>query len=286
VLVPAVSFTPYVAATAWIPVAVALLLRRRAVALAALVPCLALVVAVAPRALDGPGGTAIAGGRSFTVLTANLRFGSADPDAIVALARSSGADLVSLQELTPEELAAIDRAGARSLYRYRAVEPRPGAQGSGLLSRWPLEHIERRQDLQNAMPEATLRVPGGPPVRVQAVHPVTPLHDDVPVWEHTLAALPPATPQGGLRLLAGDFNATLDHHALRELIGSGYTDAGDAAGIGLQGTYPAHRLLRITIDHVLVDRRARVTSASVHLVPGSDHRALVARISLPQTANR
>ena len=101
-----------------------------------------------------------------------------------------------------------------------------------------------------------------------------------------MRSLPRATPGGGLRLLAGDFNATLDHHALRKLIGSGYTDAGDAAGIGLQGTYPAHRLLRITIDHVLVDERARVTSASVHTIPGSDHRALVARISLPQTANR
>jgi endonuclease/exonuclease/phosphatase (EEP) superfamily protein YafD len=285
-LVPAISFTPYVAATAWIPVVVALLLRQRAVALAALVPCLALVIAVAPRALDGPGGTAVAGGRSFTVLTANLRFGSADPAAVLALARRSGADLVSLQELTPEELQAIDAAGARGTYRYRVVEPRPGAQGSGLLSRWPLEAPARRQDLRNAMPAATLRMPGAPPIRVQAVHPVTPLHGDAPVWEHTLDALPHATPHGGLRLLAGDFNATLDHHALRDLIGSGYTDAGDAAGIGLQGTYPAHRLLRITIDHVLVDRRASVTSASVHIVEGSDHRALVARISLPQTTNR
>jgi hypothetical protein len=37
---------------------------------------------------------------------------------------------------------------------------------------------------------------------------------------------------------------------------------------------------------VLVDERARVTSASVHVIPGTDHRALVARIGLPQTANR
>ena len=284
-LVPAISFTPYVAATAWIPVVVALALRRRAVAIAALVPALALVAVVAPRALPGPRAEA-AGGRPLTVLTANLRFGSADPDAVVDLARRSGADLVSLQELTPEELAAIDAAGARELYPHRVDEARAGAQGSALLSRWPLTDPVRREDLRNAMPEATLRMPGAPPVRVQAVHPVTPLHDDASVWAQTLRALPRATPHGELRLLAGDFNATLDHHELRDLIGSGYTDAGDAAGIGLQGTYPARRRLRITIDHVLVDRRTRVTSGSVHLVAGTDHRALVARLRLPQTANR
>ena len=36
-LVPAIAFTPYVAATAWIPVVAALLLRQRAVAVVALV---------------------------------------------------------------------------------------------------------------------------------------------------------------------------------------------------------------------------------------------------------
>jgi endonuclease/exonuclease/phosphatase (EEP) superfamily protein YafD len=284
-LVPAISFTPYAAATAWIPIVVALALHRRAVALVALAAAVALVAAVAPRALDGPQ-AAIAGGPSLTVLTANLRYGNADPDALVALARRSGADLVSLQELPTEELRAIDAAGARELYPYRVADTYGEVQGSALLSRYPLTGATRPRDLRNAMPEATLHVPGAPPVRVKAVHPVTPLHDDLAFWEHSLRSLPRATPDGELRLLAGDFNATLDQHELRDLIGSGYVDAGDATGIGLQGTYPARRRLRITIDHVLVDRRARVTSASVHLMPGSDHRALVARISLPQTENR
>jgi endonuclease/exonuclease/phosphatase (EEP) superfamily protein YafD len=284
-LVPAIAFTPYVAATAWIPVVAALLLHRRGVAVVALVAAVVLVIAVAPRAFDGPG-PADARGPSLTVLTANLRYGNGDPEALMALAERSGADLVSLQELPPEEAARFDAAGARRLFPYRVLDTRPGAQGSGLLSRYPLTDPERPQGLRMAMPEATLRVPGASPVRVKAVHPVAPLHSDVAVWEATMRSLPRATPRGELRMLVGDFNATLDHHLLRDLIDSGYSDAGDATGIGLQGTYPAHRRLRITIDHVLVDRRARVTSASVHVVPGSDHRALVARISLPQTENR
>jgi endonuclease/exonuclease/phosphatase (EEP) superfamily protein YafD len=44
--------------------------------------------------------------------------------------------------------------------------------------------------------------------------------------------------------------------------------------------------MRIAIDHVLVDRRVRVTDARVLHVPGSDHRALTAALLLPQTAKR
>ena len=44
-------------------------------------------------------------------------------------------------------------------------------------------------------------------------------------WRGDLRALPPATPDGPLRILAGDFNATLDHAELRRLLDTGYEDA-------------------------------------------------------------
>ena len=37
----------------------------------------------------------------------------------------------------------------------------------------------------------------------------------------------------------------------------------------------------VTIDHVLVDRRIGVVTASTHPMPGSDHRALFATLVLP-----
>jgi endonuclease/exonuclease/phosphatase family metal-dependent hydrolase len=37
----------------------------------------------------------------------------------------------------------------------------------------------------------------------------------------------------------------------------------------------------VTIDHVLVDRRIRVDAASVHDQPRSDHRAVLAVLTLP-----
>jgi endonuclease/exonuclease/phosphatase (EEP) superfamily protein YafD len=285
-LVPAVSFTPFVAATAWIPIVAALALRRRAAALVATAAAAALVLAVVPRVLDGPE-PALANGRALHVLTVNLAYGHADPRAVVALADRYDADLVSLQEMTPGAVAALDRAGFAGRYPHRVLDARQGAQGSGLLARHPLTDPRRPQGMRMAMPEATLRVPGAAPVRVKAIHPVPPLGDDIAVWRDAMRGLPRATPDGGLRMLVGDFNATLDHDELRDLLDSGYVDAADAVGGGLQGTYPSRRRVRIAIDHVLVDRRVRVTDARVRYVPGSDHRAVTAAMLLPrQTAKR
>src|SRR3954468_608072 len=53
-LVALLSFTPYAALTSPLPVVVALVLRRRAVALVAVLAALALALAMVPRAVAGP----------------------------------------------------------------------------------------------------------------------------------------------------------------------------------------------------------------------------------------
>ena len=50
-------------------------------------------------------------------------------------------------------------------------------------------------------------------------------------WTGDLAALPAPAPDV-LRVLAGDFNATFDHAALRAVLGLGYDDAARAGGGG------------------------------------------------------
>jgi endonuclease/exonuclease/phosphatase (EEP) superfamily protein YafD len=281
-LTPAVAFTPYVAATAWIPLVVALALRRWAVALVPLAALAALAAVVLPRALPGPQ-PAVPGGRTLQVMTSNLAYGHADPAAVMALARRYRVDLLSLQELTPQEAARLDAAGARARFPYRVLDAQPGAGGSGLMSRYPFAGADRSNGTRMAMPRARLDVPGAAALDVKAVHPVPPLHRDVAIWRAELRTLPPASVDGPLRMLVGDFNATLDHHELRSLLSSGYVDAADAAGIGLQGTYRQGRRLPplVAIDHVLVDRRVRVSAASVQPMPGSDHRTLLATVVLP-----
>ena len=103
-------------------------------------------------------------------------------------------------------------------------------------------------------------------------------------WRDDLRALPPATPRGDVRILAGDFNATLDHAELRRVLDRGYADAADTVGHGLRATWPSDRRFPppVTIDHVLADERCGVRDLEVIDVPGSDHRAVLAELVLPR----
>ena len=96
----------------------------------------------------------------------------------------------------------------------------------------------------------------------------------------------PASGTGPPRVLAGDFNATLDHAELRRLLDRGYRDAAEQAGVALRPTWPAGRTLppTVTIDHVLADPRIRVISARSVAIPGSDHRGVLADLLLPRAS--
>ena len=101
-------------------------------------------------------------------------------------------------------------------------------------------------------------------------------------WKTDLGLLPKATPDGTIRLLPGDFNATLDHAPLRELLDSGYRDAAEQVGAGLRPTWPVGvPFPPVTIDHVLADRRVGIRSLTTHELERTDHRALVAERVLP-----
>jgi len=82
-------------------------------------------------------------------------------------------------------------------------------------------------------------------------------------------------------VVAGDFNATLDHPAFKDL--DPCVDAAEVAGAAALGSWPSSvpRWLAAPIDHVLVDGRSwRVRSFAVlDVLPGSDHRPVVAHLS-------
>jgi len=140
-LVAMIAFTPYAAATALVPLVLALVAREWLVAGVAALALLALVVAVALRAFGGGEAAARADradGQRLVVMSANLRFGEADAASLLALAREQDVDLLSLQELTPDAVERLDAAGARRLLPGRALAPRRGAAGTGLMARRPL----------------------------------------------------------------------------------------------------------------------------------------------------
>jgi endonuclease/exonuclease/phosphatase (EEP) superfamily protein YafD len=80
-------------------------------------------------------------------------------------------------------------------------------------------------------------------------------------------------------VVAGDFNATVDHAQFRDLLDHGYADAAESSGAGYLPTYPTDRWYGplIGIDHVLF-RGMQADSADTYDLPGSDHRAVLARL--------
>ncbi|MBE2317535.1 endonuclease/exonuclease/phosphatase family protein [Solirubrobacter sp. CPCC 204708] len=279
-LVAAIAFTPYAALTSPLPVVLALILRRKGVAIVAAVAALALGATMVPRAVAGP--RPEADGPRLVVMTSNLWLGHANADDVLRTAREHDVDVLAVQELRPKLAARLQARGAKQ-FPHQILLPHAGAAGSGLLSRRPLGSAGG--DLQ---PEAVLLNGGAPPVRIKSVHPRPPVTRAAePQWRRALAALPGSDGRGDVRILAGDFNATFDHPEFRALLDRGYIDAADAVGKGWTHTWPsgratAHRgTLPITIDHILVDRRVRVEQVTVVDIRRSDHRAVIACCACP-----
>ncbi|HXR29810.1 MAG TPA: hypothetical protein VN752_01550 [Solirubrobacterales bacterium] len=92
------------------------------------------------------------------------------------------------------------------------------------------------------MPRATIALPAGRRLRLVAVHPQPP-DMSVERWREALESLP--TPGIGVPwVLIGDFNASFDQAEFRDLVDGCYRDAGDAAGKGLEPTWPGPRSCR------------------------------------------
>jgi endonuclease/exonuclease/phosphatase (EEP) superfamily protein YafD len=283
--VPMMSLTPHAAAGAGLA---ALMLRRTGPSVTAAAAAAAMAAVVAPRAI--PRRRPDADGPELSILTINLLAGGAAGPELVRLARATDADVVFLQELTDEAVIKLKRAGLTELlpnqlldvegYRYR---------GSGIYSRFPLRDGLTIGPSYASQPTARLDLPDGRHVQLVCVHPHPPFPPwswaAAPRWRGELAALPPpASPGDPPVILVGDYNATPDHAQFRRLLRMGYVDAASRVGNGLVPTWgpePRGRPPLFTVDHVLVDPRCAVLATSVHPVPGSDHRALYAKLRLP-----
>jgi endonuclease/exonuclease/phosphatase family metal-dependent hydrolase len=276
-LVAIMVLTPYVAVGALFATGVATALRNWAAAVVAGVATVCLAVAIVPRTIGSP--VDAAGHRELTVLAANIHHGTADPRALIALIDRYEPDLLTVQELTPSFSAKLRRAGIAQRFPHSMLRVHRNASGAGIYSRSPLTPLPHQTRFVFRMPRAVLELPSGP-VRVICVHPYPPFR--LGEWEDALASFPSAG-TGAPWVLVGDFNATLDQAEFRAVIDSGYTDAGDATGRGLEPTWPVFgsHLPPITIDHVLADRRLGIADYGVDDLPGSDHRAIHAELVLP-----
>jgi endonuclease/exonuclease/phosphatase family metal-dependent hydrolase len=224
-----------------------------------------------------------AGGPTLRVLTINLLVGRADPEAVVARVRQADLDVLFVQELTIGAQTRLKQAGLEDLMPHAQVEHKDGGpRGSGIYSRFPLSEGTPLPSAYAAQPTAVLELPDGQEVELICVHPRAPARSPggSVTWRSELGVLP--APGKRPTLVAGDFNATPDHAAFRDVLRRGYVDAAIQTGNGLTRTWGRPgREPWLTLDHVLASRGCAVLACSVHAVPGSDHRAVYAEIRLP-----
>jgi hypothetical protein len=287
-LVPALAFTPWAAATSVVPLAVAAWARSPAGAGLSAGAAATLASAVLARRGGGPA-AAPPGGARLRVATVSLRKGHVRPGPVLDLVRRHDVDVLAAAELTPQAHAALSAAGLDGLLPHaHVIRARPGSVRSASGAVWTRYRIEDRTAVPGGFEQPTVRLrpDGGAAVELTSVHTVAPVLSPSAVrrWSDDLAALP-APGDDVLRVLAGDFNATLDHAALRAVLGTGYADAAVGAGRGAAWTWRPLRLRfpRLALDHVLVDPRIGVAAVELVRVAGSDHLAVVAELVVPHT---
>lgn len=226
------------------------------------------------------------------VLSANLRYGRAEPSGFVLLAKEN-ADVITVAELTPEAVERFNGAGIVEAFPHSQLFPAPNAGGIGIWSRYPLTAVTAPRRRAVAMPAVRIEVPGVElnPL-VASVHVYSPVSGDtntIADWSNGMAGakaqLDNFAREAGPAavIIGGDYNSTPDMRQFRDLLTNGYRDAVEQLGSGYAPTFRANADIPpiITIDHILT-RNAAAKSIKTVTVEGSDHRALLATIAVPR----
>jgi endonuclease/exonuclease/phosphatase family metal-dependent hydrolase len=258
-----------------------------------------------PRPGPGAAGAGSGGGPetarlTVRVLSVNARGGVADPATLLQIVRRHEVDVLAVQELTPDLASRLTADRLAGVLPFAELDPRPGSSGAGLWARWPLTPLPPVPGMVAAAPRARIEPRPGMPVTLICVHPKAPMRGRAEEWQRDLerlrdALITAAEPQ----VVAGDFNASRDHRAFRELLAAGFLDCAD---VGRRRPWPGftwpatldfdvsrvHRPVQgwlrtrkmvpiMRLDHVLVTRAAAtVREARVIPVPGTDHHAVLA----------
>jgi endonuclease/exonuclease/phosphatase (EEP) superfamily protein YafD len=272
------AFFPYIVVATAVILLALLALRSRWLILAAAGLVAVELVLLIPRFVSHNPGVP-AGTPRLRIATSNTHRGHVDMRALVELVRSKRVDVLTVQELTPERIGALDAAGMRELMPYRELHPEID---SSIYSRLPLSGgglLNQPTDWPQVTADISV---GGRSIRLVAVHTYYPVGDPRR-WTKDMAALRTEAGRAGKDVVfLGDFNATLDHAPMRALLAAGLTDTHAELGRWAP-TWPADRTLLpplIQLDHVLHGGGLSAVSVSEHKIAGTDHRAVVAELAL------
>lgn len=225
---------------------------------------------------------------SFRLVSVNALGPNRHPEKFAAQAAALDTDVLIVVEASGTILDHLEAAELPRTHRHGLVERRPRWGGCGIWSRHPMETLEVG-DAGHAYIAARVDLPApAGPVAVVAVHTYAPAKPKSgPKWAASfdvLAGVIGRLQAEGLRVVAaGDWNATLGHRPLRQLLSQQrLRDAHTITGRGLAVSWPQAWFVPAIslIDRVLVSDGVWVRSVREQAMAGSDHRALLAELAI------
>jgi endonuclease/exonuclease/phosphatase (EEP) superfamily protein YafD len=228
-----------------------------------------------------------------TVVSWNTLGGAPGTKAIATLALGARADIISLPETdkqTADEIAVTMTAAGRPMTPHTtAFDTISKARSTSVLvsTRLGRYTVDTASGSTTTLPTVILRPDSGAGPTIVAAHPVAPIPTELVNWRSDLTWLSGACRSANV-IMAGDFNATLDHLAgLGASAGKTMgrcTDAALQSRNGAVGTWPTAipALLGAPIDHVMATENWRVSGMRVVQDldgVGSDHRPIIVQLS-------
>jgi len=240
---------------------------------------------------------------SVKVLSWNTLGDAPGAETIARVALESGADIVSLPETTKEtgvEVALLMKEGGNPMWVHTVwfdkiakarsttilVSPRLGDYESVYDSNRDRAEEAARVGNTSVLPTVVLKPTGGTGPTIVAVHAVAPVPGQMDNWRSDLEWLATQCAEDNV-IMAGDFNATVDHMADLGTVADATLgrcmDTGTRTGNGAVGTwssaFPA--LLGTPIDHVMATANWSATGMRViddDSLDASDHRPILVQL--------
>lgn len=176
---------------------------------------------------------------SVSVMAYNVLGYNFDTASLVRILREAAPDVAVLQELNPENSAAIERQ-LSDRYPYRWLDPQPGVRGGGIVSRFPFKEMPTGP-LKDARwvgkPMVITFSVGSRGLTLVRVHSYSGPGNVAERNDEAAAITAFASAHQGPLVVAGDFNAT-DQNGTYHLITSVLRDSWREAGDGLGHTFP------------------------------------------------
>ncbi len=216
------------------------------------------------------------------ILVVNAHNGDADAPDIVEQARAQAVDVLVVTELSAVLAHDLTADGIdATLTPVSVTTGSPEAAGLGVYSRFAVSDVHPLPGTRWPAVQGVVDTGHGS-VTLIAAHVVPPTPSTAAAWATDLDVLRrDAAAVRGPVVVAGTLNATPWNPQFRALATGRLHDAADLLGRGLRPTWPSWLPLPVVpLEHVLAGGGLGVTSVGTAPIGGSDHRALVADLTL------